>query len=322
MKVSKESIARSIVLLIIALTFVILGMVCLFIDGEKSVVVREKPNISKSEENIKVNFILENTSDENVQITYIKIEISTNKGDEPLYDREGISLAAGESKALEYVDAPCNSPNSVVGILVEANGKQYYAYDALGFGWIVIFCIVPAIVVCLLATANFVGVARQKKRYQSIEQEIKEKFLGKAIFAVGCYGSFGKQGKTSAKKTSAVVGESSAEIFGFGTNKIYCDNAPKEFVISDEGLFVGAPSEWDFNLDRMNFMEKRLFNQAEIQVKKKQVALSNPSSQDFFVFDLLDNKGVTAEQLAEKLNSLLASAEKSTDDVSTSNNEC
>lgn len=308
----KANKASCFVLLVIALIFAIIGAVVLLLPKEVSpVTVSDTPIVRKSGGYITVYFTLENESDKDVEITYIEFKITTNNETEIWQVNENMTLAAGESSKLTYKDTSYNSPNKITEISIRIDGKKYYVYEVSSTSdTVAVVCFIFAIVFGILAVCCFVGVLKQEKRYQSIKQEINDKFAGNAIFAVGCYGKKGESGKAAAKTAASVAGGAVfAVLFGFGTYKIYGANAPKEFVISDDGLYVGDPLKKGFDLGGMNYMEKGSFNQTEIKVKKKQVTLNNLSSQEFFMFDLSGNKEVTPEQLVEKLNNLVAPIE-------------
>lgn len=300
------------VVLFFALIFAVAGTVMLLLPEPTSpVTVTGTPSVKSSNGYIELYFTLKNESDEDVKITYLEVNVSTNSGSEKAFDRDSLIIKAGGTEKCEYYFQSYSRPTGITEITVRINGKEYYAYgsnSSLETAAVIFFIL--AILFAILSMLNFVSLAKQKKRYKSINKEIEEKFAGNAIFAVGYCSKQGEAGKAAAKTAASVAGGAIfAGLFGFGAFKTYGANAAKEYVVSNEGLFVGNPLKKGFNLGGMNYFAKGSLPETEITVKKKRVTLTNRLSGEYFVFDLSGNKSVTTEQLVEKLNNLLVPSE-------------
>lgn len=305
MKTNKVS---CFVVLVFALIFAIVGAVMFLLPEPSSpVTVIGTPTVSNSSGHIYLSFILKNESDEDVRITNLKVTVSTNNSDESAADKNGLTIKAGASEECEYSFLSYSYPKKVTEITVTINGTQYYAYGSgLSMKTIGVVFFLFAALFAVLTLLSFVGVSKQKKRYIAINKEIDEKFAGNAIFAVGYYSKKGEAGKAAAKTAASVAGGAIfAGLFGFGVFKTYGANTAKEFVISNEGLYIGNPLKKGFDLGGMAYLEKGSLHETEITAKKKRVTLSNKVSGEYFVFDLSGNKSVTTEQVVEKLNNLL-----------------
>ena len=198
------------------------------------------------------------------------------------------------------------SPQKVSEVRIRVDGKEYDVYGgASTYDMVAVLFYIIAAVTLILSAACLVNSLKQKKRYENINRELNDRFGGSAIFTVGAYSRQGEAGKAAAKTAASVaVGALFAGLFGFGAYKIYGSNAQKEFVVSDEGLFVGEPLKKGFNLGNMIYFAKGSFPQTEISVKKKRVTMTNLSSGELFIFDTAGNKNITADMLAEKLRAL------------------
>ena len=311
------------VVLIFALIFAVVGTVMLLLPEPTSpVTVSRTPSVSRSGGYIELYFTLENDSGEDVKITYLEVTVSTSNGNEYAYSNESFIITAGGRENCEYQFQSYSRPDRITEISVIINGNKYYAYGSnSGLETAAVIFFLLAIVFALLSIFSFAGVAKQKKRYNAITKDIDEKFAGNAIFAVGYYSKKGEAGKAAAKTAASVAGGAIfASLFGFGAFRTYGANAAKEYVVTNEGLFIGNPLKKGFNLGGMDYFAKGSLPESEVTVKKKRVTLNNKVSGEYFVFDLSGNKKVTTDQLVEKLNNLLVPPEIISQSAATSEN--
>lgn len=324
MKVNKVG---SFVLLVLALAFAILGVVFLLLPEALSpVTVSDTPIARKSGGYINLYFTLKNESDEDVVITYLSVNVSTDNGTESAETDEYFTIKANDTHKCEYGFESYKSPNAVSRISIKVDGKHFDVYSTgmiiNGFKALSILFFAFAVVFGITTAVNFNRLIKQQRRYDLINKEIDEKFAGNAIFAVGYSGRKGETGKAAAKTAASVAGGAIfAGLFGFGTFKVYGSNQLKEFVLSDDGLYIGNPLKSGFDLGAMSYLEKRAFSEAETTVKKKRLVLTNKANGEFFVFDMTDNKQITVEQLSEKLNKMIADCGTQTENPPTENGE-
>ncbi len=304
----KSNKTGSIILMVMALVFAVIGTVFIFLEESASpIVINGKPTADKpSDFQIGVDITFKNESEEELTVSYIEIAVSTDSRTEIGESIKPFSLKGGESVRYYCTFSSAYYPEKVTEVCIRINGKEYNVYggtstyDTAAF----IFYIIAGIS-AVLAVICLVNALKQQKRYKSINQELNSRFGGSAIFTVGVYSRQGEAGKAAAKTAASVaVGALFAGLFGFGAYKIYGSNAQKEFVVSDEGLFVGEPLKKGFNLGNMIYFAKGSFPQTEISVKKKRVTMTNLSSGELFIFDLAGNKSITADMFADKLRAL------------------
>ena len=239
-------------------------------------------------------------------MSYTQITVSTSSRTEIVEIREPFSLKGGESSRCYYTFSSEYYPEKVTEVRIRINGEEYNVYGGTStYDMVAVLFYIIAAVTLILSAVCLVNSLKQKKRYENINRELNDRFGGSAIFTVGVYSRQGEAGKAAAKTAASVaVGALFSGLFGFGAYKIYGSNAQKEFVVSDEGLFVGEPLKKGFNLGNMIYFAKGSFSQTEISVKKKKVTMTNLSSGELFIFDLAGNKSITADMFADKLRAL------------------
>lgn len=304
----KSNKTSSIILMVMALVFAVIGTVFIFLEESASPIIVSgtpaavKPGSYQSE----VHITFKNNSEEELTVSYIEIAVATSNRTELVEIREPFSLKGGESMKCYYTFNSPFSPQKVSEVRIRVDGKEYDVYGgASTYDMVAVLFYIIAAVTLILSAVCLVNSLKQKKRYENINRELNDRFGGSAIFTVGVYSRQGEAGKAAAKTAASVaVGALFAGLFGFGAYKIYGSNVQKEFVVSDEGLFVGEPLKKGFNLGNMIYFAKGSFPQTEISVKKKRVTMTNLSSDELFIFDTAGNKNITADMLAEKLRAL------------------
>ena len=145
---------------------------------------------------------------------------------------------------------------------------------------------------------------KQQKRFNTIIADLS-KMDNNAQYLTGAYGGKGETGKAVAQTAvSAVGGAIFAGLFGFGAFKVYGANNVSEFVVTDDGLYIGKPNKYGFSLNNMTFMEKTTFQNTSLTVKKNFVLMKNSVTGEYFKL-FTKNSGTTSEQLAERLNGFI-----------------
>lgn len=307
MKAKKAGI---IVCIVFAVIFAAAGVVLMLLpEPYTPVAVGEEVRVSHSSGHIFFSGTLKNDSDEPLTITYLEIEVRVDGGTETCYTDEDALLAPGEEYDLEdlYVNS-WSSPDYISQIKVEVNGVEYTVYSSSGryFAWTVLAFLLTLVFV-ILGIVSIVGYVNLNKRYRQAETEIAA-VGGDPVLAVGYYGRKGEAGKAAAKTALwALGGAASALLFGFGTYKVYGANEAKEFVVSDDGLYIGNPSKSKFDLRNMQFIPKNGIPDSEVAAAKKRVTMTNLATGEFFVFDLSSNNAVTAEALKARIENMLSS---------------
>lgn len=318
------------VLIAFASAFIIVSAVMSILQPPASPVnVSSTPIVVKSDEsplgNVKLEFWLENVSDRDVTITSFEFTVKTDNETEQVKDDTNvIALKAGEEKRLNFEYQSDNNPEDLTKIVVKINGKEYIAFGMKpaykGIGMLFGFL---ALLLDVLAVVCFIILLNKDKRYAAIEREIQARFAGNALFVIGKYGKKGEAGKAVAKSTASFLGGALSALFlGFGVYRVYGAHEMKEFVVTDDRLYVGNPVRKGFNLDSMSYMPRGTFLESEVVAKKKTVTLRNKASGEFFAFNLSGSKTVTVEQLVNKLNTLLTPIENvAQDDAAVGNDE-
>lgn len=307
----KTNKASGFIMLVLTLIFAVIGVVLFLLpESVSTVTVTDGPRGYKSGNDVRIRFTLKNEGEEDVTITYFAVTVSTNAGIEQAVasdESDKLTIKANASQEC-YIEYPSdNYPNEITKITIEINGDRYTVYGGGStYNLISVVLFIMAIIFAIITVYCFVAAGKQQKRYKSIENELNEKFAGNYIFAIGCYGKKGEAGKAAAKTAaSALGGALFAGLFGFGTYKIYGSNNPKEYVITDDGLFIGNPEKVGFNLGTMTYFEKGALTNAEITSKKNRITLKNTATGEFFIIDISKNKDVTVEQATAKLEALI-----------------
>lgn len=305
----KSNKAGFIIILVITVLFAIGGVVVALLPKPYSpVTVSEAVQINKSGTEINIFGKLKNETEEQVTVTFLEIDIDTNGPVLLAQMSHPIEIAAGDEYDLNgfSVKSGGYSPKRVTEVKVRVDGITYTIYESTStktLGCIILFAMAGLFAIC--AIVMLVGYSRGKKRYAEITQALSS-MEGNGVFLSGAYGVKGGAGKAAAKTAASVtVGALSALFFGFGVYKVYGANTPKEFVVTDNGLYVGAPLKKGFNLSGMNYFAKGTFPDSVVTVKKKQVIMLNNNTGESFVFNT-QKDGVTAQQLAERLQSLIS----------------
>lgn len=112
----------------------------------------------------------------------------------------------------------------------------------------------------------------------------------------------------AAKTAVSVIGGAvSALLFGFGVYKVYGSKDMKEFVVAEDGLYVGNFTRNKFNPDNMEFISKNEIPDSEIVAENKKVTMTNLATGEYFLFDLSSHSTLTAEELKTRLEKMLSS---------------
>lgn len=298
-----------IITLVIALLFAIGGVIVLLLPKPYSpVTVSETVQASKSGAYISIFGKLKNETEEQVTVTFLEVDIDTNGPKILASTNEHIEIAAGDEYDLNgfAVESDGYSPTRVTEVKVRVDGVTYTIYESTStktLGCIILFAMAGVFGIC--AIVMLVGYSRGKKRYAEISKTLSS-MEGNGVFLSGAYGVKGGAGKAAAKTAASVtVGALSALFFGFGVYKVYGANTPKEFVVTDNGLYVGAPAKNGLNFSGMTYFAKGTFPDSVVTVKKRQVIMLNNNTGESFVFDT-QKDGITAQQLAERLQTLIS----------------
>ncbi len=304
----KSNKTGSIILLVMAIIFAVIGTVFIFLEESASPIIVSGTPTAVKPENYQsgLHITFKNNSEKELTVSYTQITVSTSSRTEIVEIREPFSLKGGESSRCYYTFSSEYYPEKVTEVRIRINGEEYNVYGGTStYDMVAVLFYIIAAVTLILSAVCLVNSLKQKKRYENINRELNDRFGGSAIFTVGVYSRQGEAGKAAAKTAASVaVGALFAGLFGFGAYTIYGSNAQKEFVVSDEGLFVGEPLKKGFNLGNMIYFAKGSFSQTEISVKKKKVTMTNLSSGELFIFDLAGNKSITADMFADKLRAL------------------
>ncbi len=307
MKAKKTSV---IVCLVLAAIFAAVGVVLMLLPEPYSpVTVSEEVTASYSSGRIYFDGKLKNDSGESVVLTYLEIEVKVSGGTESGYIRETTVLAPGEEYDLNglYIQT-WYSPSYVSQVNVTVDGADYTVYSSSGryFAFTVLAFMV-AVILAVIGVASIAGIFTLNKRYRQAEKDIAA-LCGDAVLAVGCYGRKGEAGKAAAKTAVSVIGGAvSALLFGFGVYKVYGSKDMKEFVVAENGLYVGNFTRNKFNPDNMQFISKNEIPDSEIVAENKKVTMTNPATGEYFLFDLSSHSTLTAEELKTRLEKMLSS---------------
>jgi hypothetical protein len=315
MKVSKAGVW---VCLVLAAIFAVIGVVLFVVKPASGpiVVSKDLEAWTTTSGYLVIDGKLKNDSDEELTITYIEIEVTTDGPTQVIYldyynldedeDPADYVLAPGEEFNLSGYGVGCSYDAHTLTICkVTVNGTEYTVYENMSamtvFG-VAMFIFAIVFIACALST--LVKAKKEQKKYNDFADALMHS-EGNGVLVGGTYAQKGEAGKAAAKTAaSAVGGALSAAFLGVGFYKVYGGNAQRIFVVTDDGLYVGVNNKGALALANMNFIAKGTFGDCNVSTNKKQVILTNNVTAETFRFNTA-NSNVTAEQLSERLRELV-----------------
>lgn len=111
--------------------------------------------------------------------------------------------------------------------------------------------------------------------------------------------------RTSKSALSALGGAISAIFLGAGFYKVYSSSNPKEFILTDDALFVNDPKSANTALDTMTRLDGSNLPDPTVAAKKNLVTLTSADGEIVLSFNY-KNSGITADELVAKLNALFS----------------
>lgn len=301
------------VALALTAAFIIAGVVFLLLPNNSPLKV-EAGSIKTSYSSNNVIYIygrLTNTTGEDLEITYMEVIVTTSEEKITVYDDEPFVIASGETYDLYEDDwgaIPDYYPANITisDITVTVDGVKYTVYENMpAYTVAAIAMIIFAVIFAVLTLTMFLNARKMQKRYDEMNATLAN-MSGDGILLGGVYTQKNAAGKNAAKTAASVaVGAVSAAFLGVGVYKVYGGNTQREFIVTDNGLYIGVPSKNPINFAEMNFIPKGKFGDCEVTVKKKNVILTNNTTNETFIFDTA-NSTANTEQFADRLRALIA----------------
>lgn len=307
MKVSKVGVW---VTLVITLVFAALGVMFVLLPNNSPLQLKNG-TLKTAHSSSGIIYIygeLENTTDKNLNVTYMEIEVETTREIIGVYTDEPFVIASGAIYDLhedEWVADSYYAPESINKITATIDGVEYTVYESMPIYTVAaIAMFIFAVIFAAVTISTFVGTKKQQKRYDNMNATLAN-MEGNGVLLGGTYTEKSAAGKNAAKTAASVAaGAVSAAFLGVGVYKVYGGNAQREFIVTDNGLYIGVPSKNPINFAQMNFIQKGKFGDCQITTKPKEVILLNRVTTEMFRFNTA-NSNTTSEQLAARLQALI-----------------
>lgn len=316
MKVKKTGF---IVLLCFAAAFLITGVVLFLIPAPKSpIIMSEKITVVRNSGRYEWRGKIKNDTDKDIELNRFNfvVTVKTSGGDN-YYSSDywfvdgPIVLAPSEEYDLstkEFMTDSDRTPSKVTKVLVIVDNVNYYLIGSplqnrcRGFA-IISLAVTVVFVICAVAVLR--NGKKQAERYKAYETLVAS-LPNNGILINGFLSRKGDKKKAVAKSAlSALGGAISAIFLGAGFYKVYSSSNPKEFILTDDALYVNDPNSGNTSLDAMTRLDGAALPQPTVAVNKKLVTMTSADGELVFSFPY-KNCGLTAEQLVAKLNATFA----------------
>lgn len=299
MKVNKAGFFVSLVL---TLACLIGAVVWLLIPSNCPLEVQGDITTSHKSGYIYVHGTLKNTTDKELEITYMEVVVTTANKKITIYDDERIVvpvLGVLDLTQENWGTQSYETPQRVSEINVTIDGVKYSVYGSnFSFGVVVLF--VLAVVFGIVTVSTIKNNKKKQKAYDEITK-IYPEFGGAATFS-GLYGKEGERAKAIGKTVASSIGAFISALFlGFGTYKIYGATKAVKLLVLDNGLYV-VDAE---NPEETSFIEKGKFPDSVVSTNKNKVVLTNKATKENFIFNT-DKKSLTPQELVDRLNEFIS----------------
>lgn len=325
MKVKKTGF---IVMLCIALAFVIAGVVLFLIPATASPIsMSEKISVERVGGQYVWRGKIKNDTDKDFELNRynFSVTVKTSGGDnyygEDYWFVDATSnntlkprplvLAPGEEYDLSTEDFMTDYdrvPTKVTQVRIIVDDYSYYligdpAQNQRRVVGAICFIFAAVFVVCSISV--LLNNKKQIKRYKSYETIIASLPNG-GVFIGGFLYRKGDRKKAAAKSAfSALGGAISAIFLGAGFYKVYSSSNPKEFLLTDDALYVNDPKSATTALDTMTRLDGTNLPAPTVAVKKNLVTMTSADGELTFSFNY-KNSNISADELVAKLNALFA----------------
>lgn len=321
MKVKKTGF---IVTLCVALAFVIAGVVLFLIPVPKSPIsMSEKIAVVQVGGQYEWTGKIKNDTDKDFQLNRynFSVTVKTNGGDN-YYGEDywfvdynlkptPVTLAPGEEYDLSTEDFMTDYdrvPSKVTQVRINVDGKDYYLIGSpaqntrRAFG---VICFVLAVVFVICAISVLLNNKKQAQRYKAYDAVISALPGGGKLIGGFLYRKGDKKKAAAKSALSALGGAISAIFLGAGFYKVYSSSNPKEFILTDDALFVNDPKSANTALDTMTRLDGSNLPDPTVAVKKNLVTLTSADGEIVLSFNY-KNSGIAADELVAKLNALFS----------------
>lgn len=319
MKVKKTTF---IVLLCLAVVFLVTGAVLLLLPrGESPIAMSENIRVIKSGSNYRWGGKLKNVTDKDITLTSydFTVEVDTRGNYINVYaedywfcddngKRGKITLKPNEEFDLstEEFNTGGETPTNVLKASVVVNGKKYYLVGGSdSMKTFAVLAFIVAVIFGIAAIANIVTNVKQAKHAKAVG-DIIGSMPGGGAYLDGFYGEKNGNKKAAAKSVFSILGGAISSLFlGVGFYKVYSGSTPKEFILTDDELYVGDPKSKNVGLDCMNRLSREQLSGSFVTSDKKCVTLTNSAGTQFYSFTL-KNSTLGKDELVSRLEKLAA----------------
>ncbi len=295
MRINKSGIIVSIILTIILLA---VGVLFVLPEPKSPLAVTEVLTLSQSKPNSPayIEGKVKNESENSVTISQMDFFISSNKGTYQIVVDEYITLQPQEEYSIdvESENVPA-TVKSLTKFTVVVDGKEYNIITnsnsdmLLGIAMFVLAAIFAAAVL-----GNILAMKKLKKRLNGITQSLSQLNCN-AQYYTGINAASGQTRKSQTQFFEVI------SILMYGFSSRHGAHSALDFVVTDDGLYIGKPNKNGLELSNMSFVDKTNFRDYSIMEQNDCVTLqSNVAGNKFTIYT--QNSGTTAKQLLERFN--------------------
>ena len=320
MKVKKSGF---IVALCFGLAFLIAAAVLFLIPAAKThIVVSEPIKVVMVNGSYEWRGKIQNTGDEDFELNRynFSVTVKTSGGDNYygsdfwFIDTNGkptpVTLAPGEEYDLSteiFMTDRDRTPSRVSQVCVEVDGIRYYLKGDPAQNSrraVALLCILLALVFIIVAFANLKNEKNKAKRYDDFTNNVLSAIPDGGVIVNGFMANKGDGKKAAAKSALSVIGGALSAIFlGVGFYKIYSGSTPKEFILTDDNLYINDPKNRSTSLEVMTRLDGANFPEPTVAAAKKRVTVTSNDGAIVMTFPAVKG-GVTVEELTAKLNKI------------------
>ena len=315
MKVNKTPV---IVMAILTAIFAIAAVVCLLLptpDNGSPVKVTDKVKLSYNYYygGHELEGKIQNVSDKEV-VLYSEHSIvlyfndDDHTSDTVIFEEDTLVLLPGEEFNLEDSLNLYNLTGSisVTRVRIEVDGVSYEVSGTRPYTVLFFMLIILAIIFLAVTISVGIGVKNSAARARSIDALVTQ--MGGGTVVKGLISDKDQNKKNAAKSAGSVaVGAISAVFLGVGVYKIYPGASQSDFIINDH-LYVLNGNGKDVNPGNLQMITKNEFPVESVTVKKNNVIVKCIDNKRTIKLFTNKNSGITAQQLADKVNDILVNA--------------